>query len=134
MAEIFKISQASSLAFHSLLLIAQNSGSKLTTEKLAKKLGASQAHLAKVLQTLSRQGFIRARRGPGGGYELARPCERISLLDIYQAIEGKFIPQKCLLEKKICKGECIFGGFLERVNKELKDYFARTYLSEFVKK
>ena len=45
-------------------------------------------YLEQVLQHMVRAGILAGKRGPRGGYRLARAPERISLLDVVQAIEG----------------------------------------------
>ncbi len=134
MAEILKISQASSLAFHSLLLLARQPDKRFSTSELAQSLKVSGAHLSKVLQTLVRAGFLKAERGPAGGYQLAKSPERITLLDIYQAIEGRYQIRRCLLEKKVCLSkECLFGELLDKVNQEIKDYLSQNRLSDLIR-
>lgn len=41
-----------------------------------------------ILFDLRRAGFIKARRGAGGGYQLARAADEITLADIIRAVEG----------------------------------------------
>jgi Rrf2 family protein len=44
--------------------------------------------LSKVLQDLARAALLDSRRGPGGGFRLARRPEQISLRDVVAAIDG----------------------------------------------
>jgi len=44
--------------------------------------------LGKVLQELVRKGLLESRRGPGGGFRLARRPELITLRDVVAAIDG----------------------------------------------
>ncbi len=44
--------------------------------------------LGKVLQELARKGLLESRRGPGGGFRLARRPELITLRDVVAAIDG----------------------------------------------
>jgi Rrf2 family protein len=44
--------------------------------------------LGKVLQELARRGLLESRRGPGGGFRLARRPELITLRDVVAAIDG----------------------------------------------
>ncbi|QYN36198.1 Rrf2 family transcriptional regulator [Pseudonocardia sp. DSM 110487] len=46
------------------------------------------AYLNKQVQSLVRAGIASSVPGPRGGFRLARPAERISLLDVVTAIEG----------------------------------------------
>jgi Rrf2 family iron-sulfur cluster assembly transcriptional regulator len=59
-----------------------------TAADISRRRRITSAYLAKILTALSRHGLIRGTRGPGGGYRLARPPERISLLDIVSCFES----------------------------------------------
>jgi Rrf2 family protein len=43
--------------------------------------------LSKVLQALGRAGLVRSRRGLGGGFELTRSAEKITVYDVVQAVD-----------------------------------------------
>jgi Rrf2 family protein len=45
-------------------------------------------YLEQIFQHLRRAGLVHSKRGPGGGYRLARPPEQISLREIVEAVEG----------------------------------------------
>lgn len=114
MNTFISISEAASLAFHGMGLLAI-SGKRMSTKEMAEAINVSEAHLAKVFQRLVRCGFVTSSRGPGGGFELARPAESISLLDIYEAIEGQTDGGYCLLHQKECPFRtCIFGRYVEK--------------------
>jgi Rrf2 family iron-sulfur cluster assembly transcriptional regulator len=44
--------------------------------------------LTQILQDLRKAGLVEARRGPGGGYALARPPDQITLADVLRAVQG----------------------------------------------
>jgi Rrf2 family protein len=46
-------------------------------------------YLEQIFQRLRRAKIVQGKRGPGGGYTLARPASRITLCDIVEAIEGR---------------------------------------------
>lgn len=48
--------------------------------------------LEQIFQRLRKAELVRGKRGPGGGYELARPAGEITLLDILEAVEGPLAP------------------------------------------
>ncbi len=126
---ILNLSEASVLAFHAAGLMAASTR-RLTAAAMASRLGVSEAHLSKVLQRLTRAGLLRSTRGPGGGFCLKRSPGEISLLDIYESIEGPLQLDDCLLEEKCCSGKnCLFRGLLERVNLEFEDYLRSTRLA-----
>ena len=130
---ILAISEAGSLALHTMAVLAKNQKRLVSTEKLAKALSASPHHLSKVLQRLVKYGLVEAVSGPSGGHRLAKPADKITLLEIYEILEGKFKNKNCLFSKPICDGRnCILGGLLKEINQRTGDYLANTHLSDLV--
>lgn len=58
--------------------------------------------LAKVLQKLAKNGFLRSEHGTNGGYRLAREASRINTLEIIRAIDGPVILTGCFTEHGAC--------------------------------
>lgn len=52
-------------------------------------LSVSESYLSKIMSKLRQDGIVRAAPGVNGGYELARPAEEITFLEVIQAIEGR---------------------------------------------
>ncbi len=52
-------------------------------------LGVSESYLSKIMSKLRQDGIVRAVPGVNGGYELARPADQITFLDVIQVIEGR---------------------------------------------
>jgi len=130
MPNVLKISEAASLALHTMAYLAADTAALHATRRIAGDLGVSEAHLAKVLQRLGREGLVKSQRGPGGGFSLARDAATITLLDVYQATEGPLDDPGCLLGRPACGGGCILGGLLEKVTSEVRDYLGKTRLSD----
>ncbi|HUA35010.1 MAG TPA: Rrf2 family transcriptional regulator [Candidatus Binataceae bacterium] len=70
-------------------------GFDLPAGRLAEFHELPPAYLAKHLQALSRAGIVTANRGVSGGYRLAKPVSKITLLDITLAIEGSESAFRC---------------------------------------
>jgi Rrf2 family protein len=106
----------------------------LSNAEITEALQVSGAHLSKVLQRLTRAGLIKTERGPRGGFSLNRPASEITILEIYEAIEGPLQERRCLLRKPICNGKCcIIGGLLRQID-ELKTSLANLTLQEATEK
>ena len=45
-------------------------------------------YLEQIFRRLRRADLVTSKRGPGGGYTLARPAREISLRDVVEAVEG----------------------------------------------
>lgn len=134
MSSILKISEAVSLGIHACIIIAKSQNSKISANKIAESLSASEDHLAKVLQRLVKAKIISSNRGPKGGFILARKPSEISLMEIYEAIDGEMpVKNNCLFEKPACKSSvCPLYELLSKVNKDVKEYFAQKSLAELI--
>lgn len=131
MSSVLKVSDAASMGLHAMVLLAVKPERLMSNREIAETLKVSPAHLSKVLQRLSKAGMVRSTRGPGGGFRLVKDREKLPLLKVYEAIEGRLNPQNCLLHSPVCGGKrCIFGGMLKKLNKEVRDYLAKHKLKD----
>jgi len=89
-------------------------------------------YLEKVIRDLMRRGLVRARRGPGGGYQLGRPAETISFRDIIEAVEGPITLNLCVEGGSICNLQpaCRMFRVWEEGQRVLLNVFSHTMLSE----
>jgi Rrf2 family transcriptional regulator, iron-sulfur cluster assembly transcription factor len=71
-------------------------GSRASLPELAAAVEVPDHFLSKVLQALGRNGLIQSQRGASGGFVLSADPERISLLDVVEAIEGPIRLNLCL--------------------------------------
>jgi Rrf2 family protein len=108
------ISEAASLGLHGMGLLAA-SKKRLSAREMAGILGVSEAHLTKVFQRLVHEGLVDSVRGPGGGFELGQPPEKINLMSIYYAIEGapRQKGELCSCCERCPFSHCLFGTLLE---------------------
>jgi Rrf2 family protein len=91
-----KLSDGVEQAIHSVAMLTRLSrDGVLSAAALAEFHGVSASYLLKHLQALSNAGILETLPGPKGGYRLARPPARISLLDIVLAVEGSEPAFRC---------------------------------------
>jgi len=128
---LLRVSEAASLALHTAALLAARDDEILSAHEIAGELGVSQAHLAKVMQRLGHVGLVSAVRGPKGGFRLERPADEVTLLEVYEAIEGPLAPPSCLLGRKVCiGGNCILGNLVALVDEQVRRHLTTTHLSD----
>ena len=133
MSRYFHLSEAASLAIHSLGIVALEADKLHTVRELAGKLNASEAHLAKVFQRLVKTDLVISHRGPHGGFRLKREPEEITLLEIFNAIEGPVRPDICPMIKETCPfSQCIFSGIMFKFQNEFMDFIRKNRLSDFI--
>lgn len=132
MSKVFALSEAGSIAIHSMVLIAQ-SDVKLNVIKIAERTGSSKHHVAKVLQRLVKDDFLISNRGPHGGFALKRDADQVSLLDIYESIEGRIEITACPMNNPVCPfDKCILGNVIGAMTQHFKDYLAAQKLIGFI--
>jgi len=132
MAKLVHFSEAASLALHSMVIIAR-SKVHVNVNALAEEMGSSRNHLAKVLQQLVKFNYLRSVRGPNGGFILSKLPSEITILNIYEAIEGKIDTPECPLDRPICPFDmCLMGGLIKEVTLKFKDYFQGLTLQNYI--
>jgi len=68
--------------------LAAADGEPVKREALAAAQDIPVQFLEQILLELKRAGIVRARRGPDGGFWLARPASEVSLAEVIRAVEG----------------------------------------------
>jgi len=58
-----------------------------TAQALAEWIHRSLSHTETLLSRLRAAGLVRARKGPGGGYHLSKPADRITVAEIFKAFD-----------------------------------------------
>lgn len=82
------LTRASEYALLSLDVL-RRSDNPMGAEQLATELCIPKSFLAKILQSLAKQGILESRKGAHGGFILAKTIEEISINEIIFAAEGK---------------------------------------------
>lgn len=84
----------------------------MRSEDLARSASTNPAVIRSLLSRLGDAGLSKARLGAGGGTLLARAADRISLLDVYLAVEDPelFPLHRCPPDKNCVVGKYIQGG------------------------
>lgn len=83
-----RLTQFTDFGLRALMILAGQPGRSFTTEEIAERAGVSRNHMVKIVGALSRAGFIRTRRGKGGGFMLGREARRISLGEVARRLEA----------------------------------------------
>lgn len=92
-----------------LMLASQKDELPLKSITLSKRLQVSDSYLKKILRKLVIGGLIDSSASKTGGFTLAKPDESITLLDVFEAIEGTepfYVPSN-LVEKVFLVPETI---------------------------
>jgi len=80
--------------------------------------------LEQILLSLKRAGYLRSKKGPNGGYFLAKPPTRISVAEVIRVMDGPLAPIGCVsvTARQFCSRERMCG--LKGLWKEVRDAVA----------
>lgn len=96
-----KLTKHTDYAFRVLLYVAVKKDNKLSTIKeVTQAFNMSRDHVMKIVQKLSKSGFLYAIRGKQGGIRLGRPADEIIIADVISLMEATLMPVNC--EQPMC--------------------------------
>ena len=78
-----------------LIYLGLQQNQLVTIRRISNTYGISRNHLMKVVSGLTRMGYLKAQRGPGGGIRLARPPEQINLAEVIKDTEEDLVMVEC---------------------------------------
>ena len=94
-----KISRSTGYALLAVGYLAQNQKQGIIlSQDISKKYNIPLEYLLKILQQLVRANLLRSKRGPRGGFSLAKPVKKITLLQVIEAVDGPMVSQLNLAE------------------------------------
>ena len=103
---------------------------------IAGNQGISGNYIHVLMAGLKSAGLVRAVRGPGGGYELARDPAGITALDIVSALEGESAPVECVVDDAFCPrvGRCAARGVWSSVASAMDGALSKLTLLDLARK
>jgi len=90
-----KLTRYTDYALRVLIHLAAHENELASIGRIASRYLISQNHLMKVVQDLSRAGFVETVRGRNGGLRLARPAGEINVGELVRHTEGGFDLVEC---------------------------------------
>lgn len=91
-------------ALRSMIFLA-HVGRKAKAEEIANTFDISKDHLVKVLQQLSRHGFVETHAGRNGGVTLSKAPDTITVREVIAAMEGRHGVLECVSDPTVCPME-----------------------------
>jgi Rrf2 family transcriptional regulator, iron-sulfur cluster assembly transcription factor len=91
-----KVSVKAEHAIHAMLYVAAMKDKVSSINEIAEQESIPREYLAKILRELVMTGLLKSHRGYFGGYKLAKPANKISFLDIIEAMDGTLRIVSCV--------------------------------------
>jgi Rrf2 family protein len=127
-----RISRTTEYGLAAVVCVAQNcKDGRVMAGRIAKEYNFPTEYLLQVMQQLVRAGILTSKKGPNGGFNLARPAKEINMLEIVEAIDGPVIVPMNLVEQT---GGKPFAKNIEKiflnVSEAMKVSYAKVKLSD----
>jgi Rrf2 family transcriptional regulator, nitric oxide-sensitive transcriptional repressor len=127
------LSQTVEYALRAVVHLADKSPLPRTTEQIAEVTRVPRAYLSKVLQGLVQAGLVHSQRGLGGGITLTKSPEKLTILEVVDAVEPIARIRECPLGLKAHGVRlCPLHKRLDDAMAMVEDAFRRTTLAEIL--
>ena len=124
------------VAVHALTVLAWHSDESRNSREIAGSVATNPVVIRRLLSQLLRAGLVESTHGAKGGFRLAKPAARITLFDVYRAVEdGGFFAlheksnEKCPVS---CRMKEILDGVFTRVESKVLPELKKTTLADVV--
>ena len=117
-------------------LAKSNSNHPTSLSEISLRQGISVSFLEQIFSKLKKNNLVKSRRGPAGGYVLARLPEQIKILNIINAVDERVKTLGCKREsKKGCNGKsikCITHNLWDDLEVYINNFFEKNTLKDIV--
>jgi Rrf2 family protein len=135
---VFMLSQKARYALRALLHLVEHGADRtIQVGEMAEVQRIPRKYLEFIMVDLKKAGLVTSRRGPGGGYVLARGAHEISFVEVIRAIDGPIALVPCASENFYqrcddCHDEatCAIRKVLMRVRSSAVEILEKTTLAD----
>lgn len=99
---MLKLTKKADYGLIALKHLAMQQGRTASAKEMADFYRIPLPLFSKVLQKLTKTGFLRSEHGTNGGYRLARPAKDITTLEVVLAIDGPIVLTSCFTDHGNC--------------------------------
>lgn len=106
---------------------------KIGIKKISDDLKIPMPFLGKILQSLAKSKILLSTKGPNGGFCLAKPAKKISLMEIVDAIDGDESFTSCVIGVTSCstsEAHCPIHEKYGPLREKIKELFENQDIDE----
>jgi Rrf2 family nitric oxide-sensitive transcriptional repressor len=131
---MIRLSAKTDYALRAMIDLAMHPEDRTTLPAIAERQGIPRKFLPTVLQSLIQAGLVHTIRGYGGGVELARDADTISVRQIIESVEGRQQLYDCDVRSNDCAmmEDCRLRDLLRKAETAMLNVLGDTTLAELV--
>lgn len=126
------LSKTAEYALRAVTCLGSRPDKPASADTLAEITKVPRRYLTRVLQELVAAELVQSRSGPGGGYELARPAEELSILNVVNAVDPLERIKSCPLGLESHTSLCPLHAELDRAYAATEAAFANVSIQELL--
>jgi Rrf2 family transcriptional regulator, iron-sulfur cluster assembly transcription factor len=129
-------SRSAEYAIRAFVFLAEvPQGKYAMVKQIAEESDIPSHFLAKILQQLARQGFLKSSKGPTGGFALRHSPNEITLLQLVESIDGLADYQRCIGGMTECNDEmrCGMHDSWKALRSRMMEYLEGTTVEDLSK-
>jgi Rrf2 family protein len=126
------LSKTAEYALRAVVWLGREPGRAESASQLAEATQVPRRYLHKVLQDLVQHGIIGSQSGPGGGYSLAIPPKKISILDVVNAVSPLERIRHCPLRLSSHTKLCPLHSELDKAYAATEQAFASVSIAQLL--
>lgn len=130
---MMELTRKGEYAIRGIVYLASRPGDQVCLlSEIAAAVDVPQTFLAKIFQQFSKIGLVRSYRGTGGGFVLGRAPDKITLLEVVEAVEGPITPNRCVTGSGDCNRstECNVHPVWMKVQEQVRELLNGITLKE----
>ena len=130
------LSQTAEYALRVVLYVAAHDAEgPVKLDEVATDLRAPRNSLSKTMHLLARAGVLASARGPHGGFNLARPADRLTLAAVVAPFETVGRGRVCLLGRARCSDDspCAAHTRWKGVSEQVSAFFHETTVADLLR-
>jgi Rrf2 family protein len=131
---MIRLNRETDYSFRVVLSLARAGDSvRVSTSQIQKEMHIPLSFLHRIIASLGHNNIIRTFPGREGGVQLARPASEISLLDVFEAVEGPIQLSQCFSEESDCPLDtpCPVQKCLRHVQKAISHELSSVHFDRF---
>jgi Rrf2 family iron-sulfur cluster assembly transcriptional regulator len=118
-----RITRAGEYAVRCILYMSGREKKQVISRRdISAKMDIPDQFLGKIAQQLARSGFLEIVQGSKGGYRLLMKPEKITLLDVVEAVSGEIFLNDCIMNPDSCtrSSSCAVNAVWEKAREQLR--------------
>jgi len=113
-------------------LSLHSEGQAIALKDISRWEEISLTYLEQLFVKLRRGEIVNSVRGPGGGYVLARPAEKIRVDQIIDSVEETLVPVSCMDDEGCCScgSQCVTHTVWQGLGERIRSFLASVTLAD----